>query len=140
MVNRYPIWKYTSKFESNHNFICRKFGPFLPFYPIFVPKNQNFQKMNKTPGDTASVYQKSQSWHVQFLRYSVDNLFLNFGPFLPFYPIFGPKNKNFQKMKKASGDIIIFHKCTKNNDHTMHGLWVTGRDGRTDRRKKWHNV
>ena len=27
------------------------FGPFLPFDPPNNPKNQNFEKMRKTPGD-----------------------------------------------------------------------------------------
>ena len=27
------------------------FGHFLPFYPLNNPKNQNFEKMKKTPGD-----------------------------------------------------------------------------------------
>ena len=27
------------------------FGPFLPFYPCNNPKNQNFEKLKKTPGD-----------------------------------------------------------------------------------------
>ena len=26
-------------------------------------------------------------------------------------------------MKKTPGDIIILHKCTKNNDHMMYGSW-----------------
>ena len=27
------------------------FGPFLFFYHLNIPKNQNFEKMKKTPGD-----------------------------------------------------------------------------------------
>ena len=43
-----------------------------------------------------------------FLRQNEDKLFANFGLFL--YPIFGPKNQNFQKMKKKMRrDIIILH-------------------------------
>ena len=31
-----------------------------------------------------------------------------------------PKNKNFKKMMKTTGDIIILHKCTKNHDHILY--------------------
>ena len=47
--------------------------------------------------------------------------FVVLGYFLPFYPINNPKNKNFEKMKKTPGDIIILHKCTINDNHMMHG-------------------
>ena len=43
--------------------------------------------------------------------------------FLPFYPPNSPKNQNFEKMIKTSGDIIILHKCTKNYDQMMYGSW-----------------
>ena len=44
--------------------------------------------------------------------------------FLPFYPPNNPKNQNFIKMKKYSGNIIILHKCTINDNHMMYGSWV----------------
>ena len=50
------------------------------------------------------------------------------GYFLPFYLPNSPKNQNFEKMKKTSGDIIILRKCTKNEDHMMHGSWDMKRD------------
>ena len=37
--------------------------------------------------------------------------FVILGHFLPFYPS-NPKNQNFAKIKKLSGDIIILHMCT----------------------------
>ena len=39
-----------------------------------------------------------------------------FGYFLPFYPSNTLKNQNFKRMKKAPGDIIILHMCTKDDD------------------------
>ena len=39
-----------------------------------------------------------------------------------------PKNQNFDKMKKAHGDIIILHMCTKNYDQVMYGSWDMVRD------------
>ena len=61
-------------------------------------------------------------------------IFCHFGPFFSLFPfsftffypfIFWPflktwKIKNFEKMKKAYGDIIILHKCTKKHDHMLH--------------------
>ena len=51
--------------------------------------------------------------------------------FLSFWTVFCPfnrkiknpknlKNQNFEKMKKAPGDIIILHKCTKNDNHMIY--------------------
>ena len=48
----------------------------------------------------------------------------NFLSFWTIFEIFGvtnnPKNQNFEKMKKTSGDIIILHECTKNHDHILY--------------------
>ena len=44
-------------------------------------------------------------------------IFCSFTPHLPLPPPSKkPKNKNFKKMKKIPGDIIILHKCAKNHD------------------------
>ena len=45
------IWSMTSR-------IFRHFGPFfiLPFYPPNDPKNQNFEKIKKTPGDIITLH------------------------------------------------------------------------------------
>ena len=43
--------------------------------------------------------------------------------FLPFNPPNRPKNENFKKMKKISGDIIILHKCTKSHYHMLYCSW-----------------
>ena len=40
--------------------------------------------------------------------------------FLLFYPPNNPKNKNFEKLKKDPGDIIILHMCTKNHDQVLY--------------------
>ena len=49
------------------------------------------------------------------------------GHFLPFYtpPPKKPKKQNFEKMKKVTGDIIILHKCTKNDNHMRYGFCDT---------------
>ena len=49
--------------------------------------------------------------------------------FLPFYPLNSPKNQNFEKLKKTSGDIITLHECTKNHDHMLYCSWDKPCDG-----------
>ena len=39
--------------------------------------------------------------------------------FLPFHFPNNPENHNFEKVKKALGDIIL-HKCTINNNHMIY--------------------
>ena len=41
--------------------------------------------------------------------------FFNLECFLPFYPLSEPENEDFEKMKKAPGDIIILHMCAIND-------------------------
>ena len=50
------------------------------------------------------------------------------GDFLPFTPPPSPNNLNFEKMKKASGDVIILNFCSKktwSNDVCLlrYGVW-----------------
>ena len=89
-------------------------------------KNQNFEKMKKNCWryhHFTHVYQKPQSYEVQFLRYGVRQFFLViFGHFLPLFSPLpnNPENQNFEKMKKASGDVIILNLCNKKHDHMMY--------------------
>ena len=71
------------------------------------------------------VYQKPQSYEVQDSRYrdtefpeigSETIFFVILGLFLAFTPPpppNNPENQNFEKMKKASGDVIILNLCNK---------------------------
>ena len=52
---------------------------------------------------------------------ATDRIFGHFGPFLSFYLPNNPKNQNFEKMKKKSGDVIILHRCNINYNHMMYG-------------------
>ena len=71
------------------------------------------------------VYQKPQLYEVQFLRYRVRQFFfVILGHFLPFTPLPSPNNpgnQNFEKMKKAFGDVIILNLCSKKHDQMMYG-------------------
>ena len=87
------------------------------------------------------MYQKWQSYNVWFLRYWTrrTEFFVLFDRFLSFYSLNNLKNQNFEKMKKAPGDIIILYMCTKNYDQIMYcsEIWCAT-DGRINGRKKWH--
>ena len=39
---------------------------------------------------------------------------------MPFYPFNNTKSKNFEKLEKRPGDIVILHKCTNNHDHMLY--------------------
>ena len=68
------------------------------------------------------MYQKLQSYEVQFLRYGVRQFFFSFWAiFLPFTTPYPPppppnipENQIFEKMKKESGVVIIL--CNKKHD------------------------
>ena len=44
-----------------------------------------------------------------------------FGPFFALLSQNNPKTKNFEKMKKSLGDIIILNMSTTNDNHMMSG-------------------
>ena len=93
------------------------------WWSLKKPKNQNFEKTKKNCWryhHFTHVYQKPQSYEVQFLRYRVRQFFLcHFRPFfalyLPLHPN-NPENQNFEKIKKASRDVIILNWCNKKHD------------------------
>ena len=91
---------------------------FLPIYPTHNPKNQSFEKMKeKKRGDIIIWCMVSEIWSM------MDKIFCNIGHLLPFYPTMEQENQNFKKMKKITGDIIILHMCTINENHMMYGSW-----------------
>ena len=117
---------------------------FCPFTPN-SPKNQNFKKNYKVSGDiiilhkctkiTVICYIVPEIWHV------IDVIVIfHFRLFFALLLPNSPKNQNFMKMKKTTGDIIILHMCTKNYDQMMYGSWDMVRDGRTYRQMDgWTN-
>ena len=85
-------------------------------------ENQNFEKMKNCwrYHHFTHVYQKPQPYEVKFLRYGVrQNFFVMLGHFLLSYllPFNNLENQNFEKTKKASGDVIILNLCNKKHDH-----------------------
>ena len=53
----------------------------------------------------------------------------HFGPFFALLPPMDRENQNFENMKLMSGDIIILHMCTINDNHMMYGSSDMERDG-----------
>ena len=64
---------------------------FLSFYHTNNPKNKNFEKREKNPGDTIIL-------HMCLIN---DRSFSHFGPFFTHDPLNNLKNQNFEKMKKT---------------------------------------
>ena len=102
-------------------------GHFLSFYTPKKSKNQNFGKNFLEILSFYTVYQKSQSFMMygSWDRVRETELFVILDHFLPLYPPNNLKNQNFGKMEKNPGDIIIFHKYIKTNNHMMYGYWDT---------------
>ena len=109
-------------------------GNYGLFFALYPPppknqKNQNFEKMKKKNcrryHHFTQVYQKPQSYEVQFLRYGVreTEFFVILGHFLPLYSLNNQKNQNFKTIKEASWDAITLDMCTKNHNHMMYASW-----------------
>ena len=113
--------------ECNEQNFLSFWTAFCPFIPLTTQKIKT-SKNEKNPWryyHFTHVYHKWQSFDVWFLRYQVrqTEFFVNLDNFLPFYPPNNLKNQNFEKMKKALGDIIILHMCTTKANHMMYGSW-----------------
>ena len=89
------------------------------------PKNQTFEKMKKIAGDIIILHMCTKNHN--HMRYSSwdkewDRIICHFGPFFALLHSLpnNPENQNFQKMKKASGDVIILNLCNKKHNHMMY--------------------
>ena len=76
------------------------------------PKNQKFEKMKKNCRryhHFTHVYQKKESYDVQFLRYGVrQRFFCHFGPFLPFTSASTPTPLDCSKPKVSKNETFIW--------------------------------
>ena len=104
-------------------------GYFLHFHPSKSPKNQNFWKNEKSPGNIVILQMCTKnydqmmygSWGMVCDRC---NCYFSFGAiFCPFTFLTAQKIKILKKMKNIPGDIIILHMCNKNYDQMMDGFW-----------------
>ena len=110
----------------------RIFCYFWPFFALLPPppsnnlKNQNFEKLKKNPGDIITLHMLSINQnHIMYGSWDIEHARQNF---LSFWTIFcpspwQPKRSKFWKTEKNAGDIIILHKCTKNQDHMLYCSW-----------------
>ena len=83
--------------------------------------------MKETPGDIILHMCTTNDNHMMYSSWDIECEGQNFLSFWTIFYIFtapnNPKNRNFQKVKKPPGDIIILHMCIMNDNHMMSGSW-----------------
>ena len=104
-------------------------------------------KKKKTPGDIISLHNCTKkhdhiiycSWDMACDKYIC--YFSFWSIVCPFTPLRAQKIKISKKWKKAPGDIIMLHMCTKNYNQLMYSFWDMVNDRQMDRwmdgQKKW---
>ena len=104
------------------------FGPLFALLSPTSPKNQNFEKMKKIPGDIIILDMCSKNYD-QMMYSPWDmvrdacNYFSFWATFCPFIH-YQPKKSKLKKTKKNKpGDIIILNVCTKNYDQVLYASW-----------------
>ena len=115
------IWSTTDRTFCNS-------GPFFFFfYAPMDPEDQNFRKNVQQTWryHFTNTYHKWQSHDSWFLRYEIQQAeyLIILDHFLPFYLSNNPKNQNFEKLERTTGDIIILQMCTINDDQMIYGSW-----------------
>ena len=103
---RYGVWR--TKFLLFWTVFCPFTTP-PPSPSSNNPKNQNFEKIGWRYYHFIQVYHKWQLYDVWFLRCGACRIefFVIFDNFMPFYSPSNLENKNFEKLNKTPGDIII---------------------------------
>ena len=96
------------------------------WWTLKSPKNQTFGKMKKIAGDIIILHMCTKNHnHMRYSSWDTEwhKMFCHFGLFFTFLtpsPPNNPEHQNFEKMKKASGDVIILNLCNKKHDHIMY--------------------
>ena len=101
--------------DIEHDRIFCHFGKFFAHLPPKNPKNQNFEKMRKMPGDAIILHKCTKNYdHMVYCSW--DMVLDRCNCYFSFWAIFGPfnpltclKNKNFKKWKKHL-EISLFYK------------------------------
>ena len=115
------IWSVRDRIFSH-------FGPFLVLLPLYPcpplnnSKNQNFEKMKKVPRKKCTINDNHMiygSWDINCNR----QIFLSYWAISCHFTPLTAQKRGLQKVKKATGDIIILQKCTKNHDHVLYCSW-----------------
>ena len=125
----YDVWFLRYGVQRTEFFVI--LDHFLPIYLPNNPKIQNFEKMKKKPGDI--ILHKCTTNDMMYgswdMKHDGENFFVILDHFLHFYTPKNPENQNFEKLKKAPGDIIILQKCTENHDHMLYCSLDMARNG-----------
>ena len=121
----YDVWFLRYKAQQTEFFVI--LGHFLPFDPPNNLKNQNFEKMKKIL-KILSFYicipQMMIIWClVPEIWSTTGKFFCHFGLFFALFPPNNSENQKFEKMKKATIDIIILQMCTINENDMIYGSW-----------------
>ena len=120
-------------------------GHFLHFYSPNSPKNQNFEKMKKKPGDIIILHNCTKNYD-QMMYGSWDmvrdrcNCYFSFWAiFCPFTPLTAQKIKILKKWKKHLEISSFYISVPKIMTRwcTIPGICCVT-DRQTDRQKKWH--
>ena len=114
------IWCMVPEIPNMTDRLFCHFEPFFPFLPLNNPKNQNFEKMKKLPGDVLILHRCNMNDnHMMYGSWDTkcDRIFCHFGPLSKFW-----------KNEKTPGDIIILQMCTINDNHIICGSWDMKRD------------
>ena len=105
----------------------------LPFYPPNNPKNENFEKLKKAPGDIIILQMFTiNDNHMMYGSWAMKRDGQNF---LSFWTVFcsggtpdNPKNTKIENLERTFGDIIILHMCPIKDNHMIYGSWDIERD------------
>ena len=120
-------WLYCSRDMTCDGCNCYfHFGLYFSLLlPPNSPKNQNFIKMKKNPGDIIILHQCPKNHdHMLYCSWEMEhdkcNCYFSFWPILCPFTLFAllttQKIKISKNKKSTPGDIIILHKCIKNYD------------------------
>ena len=114
------VWLIVTKKWFPH--LYRLFRPLFALLTLSGPKNQNFWKIKKIPGDII-IYNSILKIRITCLicKYDVDSITSHFGPFAPFTQFLTQKIKIFEEKKKPPGHIIILHLHPKSHNYLMYG-------------------
>ena len=119
---------------------------FLSFYLPNNLKNQNFEKIQKIPGDIImsnmcttpfqppdnqenhnfktekNIWRYYNFTHLHDKWTATNRIFCHAGPFFALLPPYGPRKSKFQKNEvHTPEDIISLQMCTINDSHMMYG-------------------
>ena len=129
------IWCMVPEIWSATDRTFCHFGPFFALFPPNNPKNQNFEKMKKTPGDIIILNRWNiNNNHMMYISGDMEcdgqNFFVILGLFYPFTPLNTKKKSKFWKNeKKAWRYYHVTQVCHKWQSYDVwllrYGVWWT---------------